>query len=227
MILAGSIKVGGVRADKQAMMVAVDAVIDLDRPVSAYVSRGGDKLAPALDAFEVEVEGRVALDVGASTGGFTDCLLQRGAARVYAVDVGYGQMAWRLRQDSRVVLIERQNIRYLPPDLIPETLNLAVIDVSFISLTLVLPPVVRLLAPGAWVVALVKPQFEVGKGQVGRGGIVRDNQQRREVVEKIVTFSRECGLKPIGMLESPVAGQKGNREVLVGWRWGDAEPVGV
>ncbi len=220
LILAGAVKVDGRRAEKQAMPVMVDAAIEVERPASAYVSRGGEKLAPALEAFGVEVEGRVALDVGASTGGFTDCLLQRGAARVYAVDVGYGQMAWRLRQDPRVILIERQNIRYLPPDLIPEPIQLAVIDVSFISLTMVLPPVTRLLAPDAWVVALVKPQFEVGKGRVGRGGIVRDEQQRQEVVEKIVTFSRECGLKPVGTLESPIAGQKGNREVLVGWRGG-------
>jgi 23S rRNA (cytidine1920-2'-O)/16S rRNA (cytidine1409-2'-O)-methyltransferase len=202
------------------MLVQVDAVLEIDRPSSAYVSRGGEKLAPSLDAFGIEPRGCIALDVGASTGGFTDCLLQRGATRVYAVDVGYGQLAWRLRQDPRVVVIERQNIRYLPADLIPEPIQLAVIDVSFISLTLVLPVVVRLLAPRASVVALVKPQFEVGKGQVGRGGIVRDDRQRREVVEKIVTFARECGLKTMGSIESPIAGQKGNREILVGWQWG-------
>lgn len=230
LILAGVVKVAGARADKQAMPVAVDAPIEIDRPASAYVSRAGDKLAPALDAFAVEVAGAVAIDVGASTGGFTDCLLQREAARVYAVDVGYGQMAWRIRQDPRVVVIERQNIRHLPDGLIPEPMQLAVIDVSFISLTLVLPSVVRLLAPRAWVVALIKPQFEVGKGQVGRGGIVRDDEQRRAVVEKIVTFAGDCGLKLVGTLESPVAGQKGNREILAGWQWhppqaGEAGPA--
>ncbi len=219
LILAGSVKVAGARAEKQAMLVDVESVLEVEQPASAYVSRGGEKLAPALTAFGIDPAGRVAMDVGASTGGFTDCLLQRGVSRVYAVDVGYGQMAWRIRQDPRVVVIERQNIRYLPAELIPEPIQLVVIDVSFISLTLVLPPVMRFLAPAASVVALVKPQFEVGKGQVGRGGIVRDETQRREVVEKIVTFARDCGLRIVGRLESPIAGQKGNREILVGWQW--------
>lgn len=219
LILAGAVTVGGARAEKQAMLVDTEAVVEIKRPASPYVSRGGEKLAPALDALAIDPRGLVAMDVGASTGGFTDCLLQRGAARVYAVDVGYGQMAWRIRQDPRVVVLERQNMRYLPADLVPEPIELAVIDVSFISLTLVLPPVLRFLVRGARVIALVKPQFEVGKGQVGRGGIVRDDQQRRDVVEKIVTFSRECGLRTLGTLESPIAGQKGNREVLVGWQW--------
>ncbi len=219
LILAGSVRVAGHVADKQAMLVGVDAPIEIDKPLSAYVSRGGDKLAPALDAFDIDPRGRIALDVGASTGGFTDCLLQRGAARVYAVDVGYGQLAWRVRQDPRVVPIERQNIRHISPEQLPEPIELTVIDVSFISLTLVLPVVVRFLAPQAWVVALIKPQFEVGKGQVGRGGIVRDDRQRLEVVEKIVTFAQECGLKTLGTLESPVVGQKGNREILAGWQW--------
>lgn len=222
LILAGLVRVAGTRVDKQAMLVDVGAPIEIQQPASAYVSRGGEKLAPALDAFGIAPQGRIALDVGASTGGFTDCLLQRGAARVYAVDVGYGQMAWRVRQDPRVVMIERHNIRYLSSNLIPEPIQLAVIDVSFISLVLVLPPVVRLLGPEAWVVALVKPQFEVGKGRVGRGGIVRDDAQRREVVEKIVTFAEECGLKTMGTLDSPIAGQKGNREILVGWQWESA-----
>ncbi|MFO0775660.1 MAG: TlyA family RNA methyltransferase [Nitrospiraceae bacterium] len=219
LIMAGAVKVSNARADKQAMLVPADAPIDIDRPTTSYVSRGGEKLAPALDAFRIDPSGLVAMDVGASTGGFTDCLLQRGAARVYAVDVGYGQMAWRIRQDPRVVMIERQNMRYLPHDLVPEPIHLTVIDVSFISLTLVLPPVTSFLAPGAYVVALVKPQFEVGKGQVGRGGIVRDDAQRMEVTQKIVTFAEDCGLRIVGTLESPIAGQKGNREILVGWQW--------
>ncbi|MGH7207474.1 MAG: TlyA family RNA methyltransferase, partial [Nitrospiraceae bacterium] len=159
-----------------------------------------------------------ALDVGASTGGFTDCLLQRGARRVYAVDVGYGQLDWRLRRDPRVVVLERRNIRHLDRSSVPERVDLAVIDVSFISLTLVLPCVLRFLAEDAPVIALVKPQFEVGRGRVGRGGIVRDDAQRRAVTDKVLACAAELGLQCVGVLDSPVPGQKGNREVLVGLR---------
>jgi 23S rRNA (cytidine1920-2'-O)/16S rRNA (cytidine1409-2'-O)-methyltransferase len=155
------------------------------------------------------------LDVGCSTGGFTDCLLQRGAQRVYAVDVGYGLIDWKLRQDARVVLLERTNIRYVDRSLIPEPIDLAVIDVSFISLTLVLPSVVPLLREQGRAVALVKPQFEVGKGQVGRGGIVRDERQRRSVTEKVIACAARLGLEANGVLESPVKGRKGNQEILV------------
>lgn len=218
LILAGAVTVDGVLADKQARLVPADARIEVARPGDDFVSRAGAKLAAALDTFAVDPGGLVAMDVGASTGGFTDCLLRRGARRVYAVDVGYGQLDWRLRRDSRVVVLERANIRYLEPSAVPEPVDLAVIDVSFISLRLVLPCVLRFLAPESAVVALVKPQFEVGRGQVGRGGIVRDDAQRRDVTEKVLGCAAGLGLARIGVLDSPVPGQKGNREVLVGLR---------
>jgi 23S rRNA (cytidine1920-2'-O)/16S rRNA (cytidine1409-2'-O)-methyltransferase len=222
LILAGAVKVNGIRIDKQATLVPITASIELTPTTPAYASRAGGKLAAALDAFRVDPTALVAMDVGASTGGFTDCLLQRGSARVYAVDVGYGQLDWRLRQDPRVIVLERRNIRYLDPADVPEAIHLAVIDVSFISLTLVLPSVLRFLAPNAHVIALVKPQFEVGRGQVGRGGIVREERQRAEVTEKILDFGANLGLNRIGVLDSPVIGQKGNREILVGMRLGSA-----
>jgi 23S rRNA (cytidine1920-2'-O)/16S rRNA (cytidine1409-2'-O)-methyltransferase len=226
LILAGVVRVGGVPVDKQGRLVAVDADIRVAARPDPFVSRAGAKLAAALDAFAVDPSGLIALDVGASTGGFTDCLLQRGASRVYAVDVGYGQLDWRLRQDPRVVVIERANIRYLALDLVPDPVDLAVIDVSFISLTLVLPAVMRFLAGSAAVIALVKPQFEVGKGQVGRGGIVRDPGRRRDVTEKVLARARGLGLAVIGTLDSPVPGQKGNREILAGFRRKEAEAEG-
>ncbi len=216
LILAGAVKVDGVPVNKQAKLVPIGANIELTQRRGSFVSRGGDKLAAALDAFQIDPRGRIVLDVGCSTGGFTDCLLQRGAKRVYAVDVGYGQLDWRLRQDPRVVVLERRNIRYLPPSLVPDPIDLAVVDVSFISLTLVLPCVVRFLANEASVVALVKPQFEVGRGQVGRGGIVRDDGKRRAVADKIVALAEGIGLAPLGTLDSPILGQKGNREILLG-----------
>ncbi len=215
LILAGAVTVDGQPVDKQAAKVSVEAAVAVTKG-PAYVSRAGDKLAAALDAFAVDPAGLVCLDVGASTGGFTDCLLQRGAARVYAVDVGYGQLAWRLRQDPRVVLRERTNIRYLAPEAIPEPIDLAVIDVSFISLTLVLPKVAAFLGREGRVIALVKPQFEVGRGEVGRGGIVRDDAKRRAAAEKIEVAAVALGLRSMGTIESPVPGQKGNREILIG-----------
>ena len=193
-----------------------DARIEIVQP-ALFVSRSGDKLAAALDAFHIEPRGTIGLDVGCSTGGFTDCLLQRGATRIYAIDVGYGQFEWRLRKDSRVVLLERTNIRYVDRAAVPEPIDLAVIDVSFISLTLVLPAVVHLLNSSAVVVVLVKPQFEVGKGQVGRGGIVRDDAQREAVTEKVIACAAHLGLQLKGVLDSPVIGRKGNREILVGF----------
>ncbi len=219
LILAGAVRVGGERVDKQARLVPTDATIEVLSRTSPFVSRGGQKLAAALEAFALDPTGAIALDVGASTGGFTDCLLQQGARRVYAVDVGYGQLDWRLRQDPRVVVLDRQNIRYLERSAIPEAVQVAVADVSFISLTLVLPQVVQFLDDPATLVVLVKPQFEVGKGQVGRGGIVRDDRQREAVTRKILACGEGLGLKPIGVLDSPVAGQKGNREILVAFRW--------
>jgi 23S rRNA (cytidine1920-2'-O)/16S rRNA (cytidine1409-2'-O)-methyltransferase len=221
-ILAGAVRVNGVLTDKQAALVPAEAAIDVASGATPYVSRGGGKLVAALDAWTVDPAGLVAMDVGASTGGFTDCLLQRGARRVYAVDVGYGQLDWKLRQDARVVVLDRENIRYLERTAVPEPVDLAVIDVSFISLTLVLPCVVPFLGCPARVIALVKPQFEVGKGQVGRGGIVRDEEQRRAVTAKVLACAESLGFRPLGVLDSPVLGQKGNREILLGLNWAGA-----
>ncbi|TKS60798.1 MAG: TlyA family rRNA (cytidine-2'-O)-methyltransferase [Nitrospira sp.] len=214
MILAGEVKANGAVVDKPAKVIPVDAAIEIHQQISRFVSRGGDKLAAALDACSIDPQGVICLDVGCSTGGFTDCLLQRGAARVYAIDVGYGQFDWRLRQDPRVVLIERTNIRHIERSTIPESVGLVVIDVSFISLTKVFPPIIQFLCPGAKVIALVKPQFEVGKGQVGRGGIVRDETQRQDVLRRIVRFAAEVGLQTMRTLDCPIKGKKGNRELL-------------
>jgi 23S rRNA (cytidine1920-2'-O)/16S rRNA (cytidine1409-2'-O)-methyltransferase len=216
-ILAGGVLVDGAVIDKPAKPVLLDALIEI-RQAAPYVSRSGEKLAAALDAFSINPNGMIGLDVGCSTGGFTDCLLQRGAKRIYAVDVGYGLIDWKLRQDPRVVLLERTNIRYVDRSLVPELIDLAVIDVSFISLTLVLPSVVPLLRGNTTVVVLVKPQFEVGKGQVGSGGIVRDEAQRQAVTKKVIACAVRLGLSPSGVVDSPVKGRKGNREILVGFR---------
>ena len=212
MVRAGLVRVAGAVADRPDQMVDPAVSIDLDR-VRSYVSRGGDKLAAALDAFAIDPAGRVCLDVGASTGGFTDLLLQRGAARVIAVDVGYGQLAWRLRQDPRVTVMERVNIRHL--DRLPVPADFAVIDVSFISLRLVLPRVRDLLSPPGDVVALVKPQFEVGKGAVGKGGVVRDPEQHHRVLSDLRAFAEDTGYAIAGEIPSPVLGAKGNREFLL------------
>ena len=179
-----------------------------------FVSRGGLKLAAALDHFHVDVTGLVCLDVGASTGGFTDCLLQRGAARVYALDVGRGQLDWRLRQDPRVITIEGVNARHLAADALPERCGLATVDVSFISLLKVVPPLLPHLFPGALLITLVKPQFEAGRAAVGKGGIVRDEAVRRAVIEQRVTELAALGLERLGVVDSSLAGAEGNREAL-------------
>ncbi|MGE0369736.1 MAG: TlyA family RNA methyltransferase, partial [Candidatus Dadabacteria bacterium] len=185
-IMAGTVYVAGERVDKAGALVKDDAEIVLKGEALKYVSRGGFKLEAALDAFGVDASGKTAVDVGSSTGGFTDCLLQRGAAKVYAIDAGRGQLDWKLRNDSRVVSMEKFNARYLKPeDIGGEPVGVAVIDVSFISLTKIIPPAAGVLAPGGVLVALIKPQFEVGKGEVGKGGIVRDEAKRKEVVDKI------------------------------------------
>ncbi len=212
MVRAGLVRVAGVTMGQPDQLVTAEQAIEVAGTTS-YVSRGGEKLAAALDAFAIDPGGRTCLDVGASTGGFTDVLLQRGAARVIAVDVGYGQLAWRLRQDARVTVMERVNIRHL--DRLPMPADLAVIDVSFISLRLVLPRVRELLSPPGEVVALVKPQFEVGKGSVGKGGVVRDPEQHREVVSGLSRFAREIGYTVAGEIPSPIEGAKGNREFLL------------
>lgn len=211
LILAGQVRLGDRVADKPGEFVAADAPVRVERGLP-YVSRGGLKLAAALDAFGIDPAGRVCADIGASTGGFTDCLLQRGAARVYAVDVGYGQLAWSLRQDPRVIPLERTNIRRLAA--LPEAVTLATVDVSFIGLGLVLPPVARLLSPDGQVVALIKPQFEVGKGQVGKGGVVRDPRLHRSASEKVLAEAAAAGLAPAGVIRSPITGPAGNVEFL-------------
>ena len=219
LILAGLVTVDGTRVEKRAALVAGQAAVQVEGPASPFVSRGGEKLSAALDAFSLHVSDRIVLDVGASTGGFTDCLLQHGARRVYAVDVGYGQLDWSLRNDQRVVVLERCNIRHLDLAAVPEPIQLAVIDVSFISLRLVLPCVVKFLAPGATVVALVKPQFEAGMKQVGRGGVVRDDGIRREVAQRIQVTAQQLGFDCLGLFDSPVQGKKGNREIFLSLRW--------
>jgi 23S rRNA (cytidine1920-2'-O)/16S rRNA (cytidine1409-2'-O)-methyltransferase len=214
LIMAGEVLVDEQTYDKPGQMISVDAEIRVRQPLP-YVSRGGVKLAAALDAFAIAVAGLTAVDVGASTGGFTDCLLQRGAARVYAVDVGYGQLAWRLRSDPRVVTLERTNIRHL--EQLPDgaQVDLAVVDASFISLTLVLPPTLRLLSPDAQIIALIKPQFEAGKDQVGKGGVVRDRRVHRRVLEETAALAEELGLSVAGLIVSPLLGPAGNVEFLI------------
>jgi len=215
LILAGKVVVDDHVVDKAGAPVSADAQIRLKGEDIPFVSRGGLKLEKGLEAFGIEVAGRVAVDVGASTGGFTDCLLQRGAARVYAVDVGYGQLAWKLREDPRVVNLERTNIRELTADRLGERPTLAVIDASFISLDKVLPPTLDLLSADCEVVALIKPQFEVGRGEVGKGGVVRDVRKHELVVEKVRQTAEALGCRVLGVTESPILGPKGNREFLI------------
>jgi 23S rRNA (cytidine1920-2'-O)/16S rRNA (cytidine1409-2'-O)-methyltransferase len=212
LIRAGLVRVAGLAADQPDQLVNSEQAVEVTG-TTPYVSRGGEKLAAALDAFAIDPSGRTGVDVGSSTGGFTDLLLQRGAGRVIAVDVGYGQLAWSLRQDPRVTVMERVNIRYL--ERLPVPADLAVIDVSFISLRLVLPRVRELLSAPADVVALVKPQFEVGKGAVGKGGVVRDPEQHRRVLDELRQFVQENGYTVAGEAPSPILGAKGNREFFL------------
>lgn len=215
LIIAGKVLVDGQKVEKAGAQVVEDADIRILGEQMRYVSRGGLKLEAALKEFSIDVNSATALDVGASTGGFTDCLLQHGAVKVYAVDVGYGQLAWKLRQDPRVVLIERTNVRELAPSLIPEQIDIAVFDVSFISLEKVVPSVTRFLKSGAALITLIKPQFEVGKALVGKGGIVRDEAARSKAVEKVRKFINEIGLDVKGVIPSPITGQDGNVEYLL------------
>jgi 23S rRNA (cytidine1920-2'-O)/16S rRNA (cytidine1409-2'-O)-methyltransferase len=215
LVLAGKIAVNGQCVTRAGTPVASQAVITRLGECPRYVSRGGDKLAAALAAFALDIHQRVAMDVGASTGGFTDCLLQAGAVRVYAIDVGYGQLHWRLRNDPRVVVYERTNVRYLTPQQLPEPLTMVTVDVSFISLRLVLPLLPPFLVAPADVVILVKPQFEVGKGAVGKGGVVRHAQQHYQVLFEVCTTAQACGFGVRGGIVSPLLGPKGNREFLL------------
>jgi 23S rRNA (cytidine1920-2'-O)/16S rRNA (cytidine1409-2'-O)-methyltransferase len=215
LIMAGCVRVDGAVVNKPGAAVAADAAVELLSADHPYVSRGGVKLAAALAAYGLEVGGWACLDVGASTGGFTDCLLQHGARRVYAVDVGYGQLAWRLRQDPRVVAIERANIRYLPRSALPEPVDLATIDASFISLKIVVPAVLKFLGAGGRVLALIKPQFEVGRGEVGKGGVVRDPRLHAEVTAALERHFETLGLRSSGIVPSPLPGPKGNAEFFI------------
>ncbi len=214
LIMAGKVAVDGKIQDKPGTAIAADAEICIAAEEQPYVSRGGVKLAGALQSLKLPVQDLVCMDVGASTGGFTDCLLQRGAAKVYAVDVGYGQLAWSLRQDERVVVIERTNIRHMPGDRIPEPIDLATIDVSFISLRIVVPSVLPFLAPRGRILALIKPQFEVGKGKVGKGGVVKDAEMREAVIAQLGEFFDQLGLKCGPVIPSSVLGANCNQEYI-------------
>ena len=214
-ILAGEVLVDDQAVTKAGSLVDGGANIRFKSDPPRYASRGGAKLAKALEEFQVDVRNKIALDVGASTGGFTDCLLQQGAALVYAVDVGYGQLDWKLRIDPRVIVLERTNIRYLEAAALPSRVKFATIDVSFISLRIVLPAVKRLLEPGAEVVALIKPQFEVGKGKVGKGGVVRSSEDHLRVIEEIKEAANSLGFRTIGVTDSALLGPKGNKEFFI------------
>lgn len=215
LIMAGQVYIDNVKYDKAGEQVLRTAKPEIRGETLKYVSRGGLKLEKAMKEFPIDLNGSVAMDIGASTGGFTDCMLQNGAAKVFAVDVGYGQFAWKLRSDSRVVNMERTNIRYVTPEDIGEELDFASIDVSFISLSLVLPVAYNLLKDGGGVVALIKPQFEAGKGQVGKKGVVRDAAIHKEVITKVVNISKELGFGVQGLSFSPVKGPEGNIEYLI------------
>jgi 23S rRNA (cytidine1920-2'-O)/16S rRNA (cytidine1409-2'-O)-methyltransferase len=218
LILAGQVRINGQTASKAGTAVAVDAAVTLDAPDHPYVGRGGIKLAHALDRFGISAAGRIALDIGASTGGFTDALLQRGAVRVVALDVGHGQLDWKLRTDPRVIVLERLNARTLTPEQLPEAVRrfgLVTVDVSFISLRQILPVIPPLLDPGGDLITLVKPQFEAGRDDVGKGGIVRDEAVQHRVVEAVTAAAAGLGLGRAGLIESPITGMEGNREFLL------------
>ena len=215
LIMAGKVFVNNRPIDKPGAPVSSSDHIILKGNDIPYVSRGGLKLEKALQVFNISTEGLVCLDVGASTGGFTDCLLQHGATSVYAVDVGYGQMAWKLRQDPRVVVMERTNIRYLPAESIPRPVDLVTIDVSFISLKIVVPAVLKFMKKSAKILALIKPQFEVGKGKVGKGGVVRDPALHESVIKDLSDFFLKTGLSCNSVVPSPILGPKGNREFII------------
>ena len=214
-IMSGNVLVNGQREDKARTMIDVKAEITVKGGQLKYVSRGGLKLEKAMSHFDLTLEGRVCMDVGASTGGFTDCMLQNGAVKVYSVDVGHGQLDWKLRNDPRVVCMEKTNIRYVTPEDIDDALDFASVDVSFISLTKILEPARNLLKDGGQMVCLIKPQFEAGREKVGKKGVVRDKAVHLEVVERIVTFALEHGFSVHHLSYSPIKGPEGNIEYLV------------
>lgn len=215
LIMSGVVSVGDCIVDKPGVLVPWNGEVRIRGDDNPYVSRGGLKLKGTLLTFGISVKGLVVLDVGASTGGFTDCLLQEGAGKVYALDVGYGQLAWKLRQDRRVTVIERTNIRYFDGDGIHDGIDMAVIDTSFISLKLVIPPVLKLIKDGATILALIKPQFEVGRKDVGKHGVVRSPDLQRKVVLEMAAFCKGLNLEVVGTCESPLLGPAGNREFFI------------
>jgi 23S rRNA (cytidine1920-2'-O)/16S rRNA (cytidine1409-2'-O)-methyltransferase len=229
MVMAGVVLVDEQRVEKPSHQFDTNSAIRIkggDDPTTRYVGRGGLKLEAALREFQIDVSGLVCLDVGASTGGFTDCLLQNGAKKVFAVDVGDNQIDWRLRNDPRVEVREGVNARYLTPDDFPQKFDLVVMDVSFISVTKVLPAIVPLLTPGGSIVTLIKPQFEVGRGEVGGGGIVRDEAKRLRAVEEVNNAARALGLEVVNIIESPITGAEGNIEFLALYKIGQISPIG-
>lgn len=215
MIMEGSVYVNGQKEEKAGSMFAEQAQIEVRGKTLKYVSRGGLKLEKAMERFGISLEEKVCMDIGASTGGFTDCMLQNGAKKVYAVDVGYGQFAWKLRQDARVVCMEKTNIRYVTPEDIADVLDFASVDVSFISLTKVLGVANKLLAQNGEMVCLIKPQFEAGREKVGKKGVVRDKDVHLEVIEKVAAFARETGFLLLNLDYSPIKGPEGNIEYLM------------
>lgn len=224
LIMAGEVRVEGVLADKAGYPVREGAAVELSGGVLPFVSRGGLKLQRALEVFPIDLTGRVAADVGASTGGFTDCMLQHGAARVFAIDVGYGQLDWKLRSDPRVVVMERKNARFMEPDWFDTAPTFASIDVAFISLKLILPPLLFCLPVGSEAVALIKPQFEAGRAEVGKHGVVRDEAVHVRVCKEIMDFAHATGYSVCGLDASPITGPKGNIEFLL-WLRREPEPA--
>ncbi len=215
LVMAGKVTVDEKRVDKPGAQIDGDANLRVQEGDSCYVSRGGEKMEGALKAFAVDPKGMIVMDVGASTGGFTDCILQKGAKKVYAVDVGYGQLAWKLQKDPRVVSLERRNIRYLQREEVKEEIDLILIDTSFISVEKFLPHLLGFLKRGGAILSLIKPQFEVGKGEVGKGGVVRDKTLHESVITRISAFGRGLGLTVLGVTESALLGPRGNREFFI------------
>ena len=213
-IMAGQVYVNGMKASKAGLTVTEKDTIEV-RGTSEFVSRGGHKLKKAMNSFPISLKDKICMDVGASTGGFTDCMLQNGASKVYSIDVGYGQLAWKLRSDDRVVNLERTNIRYVTDETVPDKIDFFSVDVSFISLTLVLPAVIKLLSENGEGVCLIKPQFEAGREKVGKKGVVRDKAVHSEVIEKIRSFAVETGFSVLGLDYSPIKGPEGNIEYLI------------
>ena len=226
-IMAGSVFVGGQRVDKPGTAVASDSQIEVRGHVMPYVSRGGWKLEKAMKTWPITLKGKICADIGASTGGFTDCMLQNGAEKVYSVDVGYGQLDWKLRSDPRVICLERTNARYLTPEQVPDALDFASIDVSFISLKLIFPALYQLLKDGGEIACLIKPQFEAGKDKVGKKGVVRDPAVHREVLENFLNHAKENHFTVLGVTYSPIRGPEGNIEYLGYLRKSDGEDVPI